>query len=67
MELVSWEDCQNFIREMNSLTGRRFCLPTEAEWEYAAAVLRDSALGFLCLRRVLDDEPPPYRKGARQL
>ena len=36
VEEVSWEDCQEFIRRLNTLTGRRFRLPTEAEWEYAA-------------------------------
>ncbi len=33
---VSWDDCQEFIRKMNSLTGQNFRLPTEAQWEFAA-------------------------------
>lgn len=33
---ISYTDCQEFIMKLNSLTGRMFRMPTEAEWEFAA-------------------------------
>ena len=36
VEQVSWNDCQTFINRLNKYTGRKFRLPTEAEWEFAA-------------------------------
>ena len=36
VDRVSWEDAREFCDKLSRLTGRKYALPTEAQWEYAA-------------------------------
>ena len=36
MYYVSWNEAQKFVSKLSELTGKKYVLPTEAQWEYAA-------------------------------
>lgn len=50
VEMISWDDCQEFIRHLNTTGKGLFRLPTEAEWEYCC---RAGSSGAFCFG---DDE-----------
>jgi formylglycine-generating enzyme required for sulfatase activity len=35
VDSVSWNDCQEFVKKLSAKEGKRYRLPTEAEWEFA--------------------------------
>ena len=46
VENISWNDVQSFITKLNAMTGQKFRLATEAEWEYACRAGSDAQYCF---------------------
>ena len=48
---VSWRDAQAYVNWVSEKTGKRYRLPSEGEWEYAAP-WRDPHVALLGERRI---------------
>lgn len=55
VEQVTWAEAQQFTALLSQMTGRRFRLPSEAEWEYAASCGSRSFPFAGCDRKDLGD------------
>ncbi|NET08075.1 MAG: formylglycine-generating enzyme family protein [Symploca sp. SIO2B6] len=46
VENISWDDAQEFCARLKQKTNRAYCLPTEAQWEYACRAGTTSPFHF---------------------
>ncbi|WP_292877899.1 SUMF1/EgtB/PvdO family nonheme iron enzyme [Nostoc sp. NMS1] len=46
VEQVSWNDAVEFCKKLSQKAGRNYCLPSEAEWEYACRAGTTTAFHF---------------------
>ncbi len=70
---INWHDAQSYVAWLKTRTGKRYRLPTDAEWEYAARAGTETYYSFghdrtaLCDHGRFRDEdfPFPWRDGCR--
>lgn len=68
VEMISWDDAQEFCARLSRATGRHYRLPSEAEWEYAARAntTTDFAFGAALPPELANyDGNTPYGKGEK--
>ncbi|QDL11514.1 serine/threonine protein kinase [Brasilonema octagenarum UFV-E1] len=53
VENVSWWDALEFCDRLSQLTGKPYCLPTEAEWEYACRAGTQTLYSFSNRKQLL--------------
>ena len=46
VEPVSWEDAEEFCKRLSQKTGKKYTLPSEAQWEYACRARTDMPFHF---------------------
>lgn len=46
VEQVSWDDAQEFCQRLSAKTGKVYCLPSEAQWEYACRAGTETPFHF---------------------
>jgi len=70
VEQVSWDDCQDFIKQLNQQLGGDIFLrlPTEAEWEYACRAGTRTTFSWgntMTTEQANYDGSSPYNKGEK--